>query len=269
LPTTWISSRIGQFAYFDHQLGHPDWAGKRVLDFGGNVANILLDPDCTIEHDKYWSIDVSRDAITEGKRRYPEANFAFYDRYNFEYNPKGKPGLPVPDLGIRFDIIVGWSIFTHVSKAETLEFADQLLGFLTDDGTAAFSFIDPGFTPPPGWAREDESPGRSNLRWRLEARRANKPDMDVAGLITRAERTELTWTTLVNEDELVFDPDDNGVSQDKPHRYYLTMVTPAYMRKLFPQGKVLDPVPPERFHCLVIGHGGTAGDDHRDARTRG
>jgi hypothetical protein len=251
--TTWISSRTGQFAYFDRQLGHPGWAGKRVLDFGGNVGNILLDPNCEIEHDKYWSIDVSRDSIAEGGRRHPRANFVFYDRYNFEYNPTGTPGLPIPDLGVRFDFVVGWSIFTHVSKAETLEFTDQLVNVLTDDGQAAFSFLDPTFTPPPGWARENESPGMSNLRWRLEARRATRPDMDVAGLLARAEQAELTWTTLVNDDELVFDPDDDGIFAGKPNRFYLTFATPAYLRQLFPTGSVLDPLPPERFHCLVIG----------------
>lgn len=250
--TTWISSRIGQFAYFDRQLGHPDWAGKRVLDFGGNVGNILLDPNCEIEHDKYWSLDVSRDAITEGRRRYPDANFVFYDRYNFEYNPTGRPGLPVPDLGPRFDFILGWSVFTHMSKAETLDIADQLLRFLTDDGKAAFSFLDPTFTPPPGWARKQESPGLSNLGWRLTARRATKPDLDVAGLLARAERTSLTWTTQINEDQLAFDPDEDGVSPDTPKRWYVTFCTPTYMRQLFPRGEVLDPVPPERFHCLVI-----------------
>lgn len=249
---TWISSRTGQFAYFDRQLGYPDWTGKRVLDFGGNVGNILLDPNCAIEHDKYLSVDVSRDAINEGARRHPKANFVFYDRYNFEYNPTGTPGLPIPDLDVRFDYIVGWSIFTHVSRAETLEFGDQLLDFLTDDGKAAFSFIDPRFTPPPGWARENESPGMSNLRWRLEARRATKPDLDVPGLLARAARTELTWTTLVNDDELFFDPDDDGISADKPNRGYLTFCTPEYMRQLFPRGEILEPVPPERFHCLVV-----------------
>jgi 2-polyprenyl-3-methyl-5-hydroxy-6-metoxy-1,4-benzoquinol methylase len=249
---TWISQRTGQFAYFDRQLGHPGWAGKRVLDFAGNVGNILLDPNCEIEHDKYWSIDVSRDAITEGRQRYPDANFVFYDRYNFEYNPTGTPGLAIPDLGVRYDIIVGWSIFTHVSKAEMLEIADQLLDLLTEDGQAAFSFLDPMFTPPPGWARDSESPGMSNLQWRLEARRETNPGLDVAGLLARAERAELTWTTLVNDNELVFDPDDDGMVAGKPSRFYLTLATPSYLQKLFPTGKILDPVPPERFYCLVI-----------------
>jgi SAM-dependent methyltransferase len=250
--TTWISNRTGQFAYFDRELGNPDWTGRRVLDFGGNVGNILLDPNCRIDPANYWSIDVSRDSITEGRQRHPDGHFVFYDRYNFEYNPAGTVGLPIPDQGVQFDFIVGWSIFTHVSKAEALELAAQLLDLLTDEGKAAFSFIDPTFTPPHGWARESESPGLSNLEWRLEARHTAKPEMDVAGLLERARQTELTWTTLVNDDDLFFDPDDDGLAGDKPNRAYVTFCTPDYMQRLFPSGQILDPVPPERFHCLII-----------------
>ncbi|HEX4811572.1 MAG TPA: class I SAM-dependent methyltransferase [Nonomuraea sp.] len=253
---TWISTRTGQFAYFDRQLGHPDWTGKRVLDFAGNVGNILLDPNCRIAPELYWSIDVSRDAIVEGRRRHPKGHFIFYDRYNFEYNPTGTVGLPVPDPGVRFDVIVGWSILTHVSKAETFELADQLAGLLPDDGRAALTFLDPWWTPPEGWVRDTESPGMSNLRWRLEARHETKPEMDVAALLARAERDELTWTTLVNDDDLIFDPDDDGLSEDKPQRAYITFCTPGYMRRLFPDAEVLPPVPPERHHCLVTDRAG-------------
>jgi hypothetical protein len=249
---SWISTRTGQFAYFDRQLGHPDWAGKKVLDFGGNVGNILLDPKCKIEPANYWSIDVSRDAITEGRRRHPEAHFIFYDRYNFEYNPTGTAGLPIPDPGVKFDIIVGWSIFTHVSKAEMFEFTDQLMDMLTDDGVAAFSFLDPNWKPPDGWVRDRESPGLANLHWRLDGLHETKPELDVAGLLDLAGRTEQTRTTLVKDDNLYFDPDDDGLSEDKPQRAYITFCTPDYMRKLLPTGKVLDPVPPERHNCVIL-----------------
>ena len=33
----------GQFAYFDKQLGHPNWEGKSVLDFGGNRGNPVVE----------------------------------------------------------------------------------------------------------------------------------------------------------------------------------------------------------------------------------
>lgn len=257
---TFVSTRVEQFAYFDQQLGKPDWAGKRVLDFGGNAGNILLDPRCRIDPANYWCIDVSRDSIPIGKSRHPEGHFIFYDRYNFEFNPFGQPGLPVPDPGVRFDFIVAYSVITHVSKAETLELVGQLLPLLADGGKAAFSFVDPRWTPPPGWARDNEFPGLSNFHWRLAARAQTWPDADVPGMLARAEKADLTWATQVNVDELIFDPDDDGLSPGKQPRYYMTFCTAEYMRELFPDAKILSPVRPERFHCLVIDSPHSAAD---------
>lgn len=245
---TWISGRTGQFTYFDRRLGGPDWHGKRVLDFGGNVGNLLLDPGCPVEPGDYWCIDVSRDAIEEGRRRNPAAHFVFYDRYNYEYNPTGTPGLPVPDPGVRFDFIVAFGVLGHLSQAEALELVDRLMGMLTGDGRLACTFVDPLWRPPPGWTYESESADSanlsllvdtlrrvepdldaevlssrtaesaararsarwSNLHWWLEKLHAAKPGMDVAGLLARAERAALTWATLVDGDRLVVDPDGPG-----------------------------------------------------------
>jgi SAM-dependent methyltransferase len=262
---TWISGRMGQFTYFDHQLGNPDWTDKCVLDFGGNVGNILLDPKCQIEPRNYWSIDVSRDAIAEGRRRHPNAHFVFYDRYNYEYNFTGIPGLPIPNLGVRFDFIVAWSVVTHNSKAETMGFVDQLMGLLTADGKLAFTFMDPLWTASPGWARESEAPGKSNLHWSLAAHHESKAD--VAGLLEKAKKADLTWVNLI-DDELVFDPDDDGLSVEKGgasaaapdepspehrnRRTYLSFCTPEYMSRLFPKAQIRPPVRPERHHCAII-----------------
>jgi hypothetical protein len=256
--TTHISSVRGQFYYYDHQLGQPDWTGKRVLDFGGNVGNILLDPGCRIEPENYWSIDVVHESIIEGQARHPDAHFVFYDRYNRAFNPTGTVGLPIPDLGVRFDFILGHSVFTHVSKAEMLEYAGRLLGFLTDDGRAAFTFIDPWWTPPPGHAdgyadAAGNSSSECNLQWRLERHRKLKPEMDVAGLVARAEQSTLTWATLVNHDELHLGPDDNVMAEETRSPNYDTFCTTAYMQRLFPHAQIVDPVAPVRQHCLIMG----------------
>ncbi|MGH3329231.1 MAG: class I SAM-dependent methyltransferase [Streptomycetales bacterium] len=256
---TWISTRTGQFSFFDAQLAHPDWSGKRVLDFGGNVGNLLLDSEGHIQQKNYWSIDVSQDAIPEGQRRHPDAHFIFYDRYNFEYNPFGKPGAPIPEDDTRFDVIVAWSVFTHTSQAEMLELVDNLQSLLADGGSLAFTFLDPSWTPAPAWARDDEAPGLSNLAWRLEARRKVNPSVDVNELLARAARQKLTWVTLVNDDELYFGPGDDGISTDKPQRAYITFATRQYMQQLFPDARILPPVPPERHHCVVINGAGTPG----------
>lgn len=251
---THLSGAYGQFAYFDHQLGHPDWTGQRILDFGGNTGNILLDPDCTIDHEKYWSIDVSRDSITEGKRRHPKANFIFYDRYNFEFNPTGTPGLPIPDLG-KFDVILGHSVFTHIPQAEMLEFADQLLDFLTDDGKAAFSFMDPSWEPPldnaDAFATKYAPTRVSNLQWRLQRHHDEIPEVDVPGLLAMAAgQTELTWVTLANGE--LFFGSGNGSVTDRPQRRCDSLCTPEYMLRLFPDARITEPVAPVRMHCLII-----------------
>lgn len=251
---TYISQRMGQFAYFNHQLDNPDWTGKKVLDFGGNVGNMLLDPNCRIEPANYWSIDVVPDAITEGRRRHPQAHFICYDRYNFEYNPTGTVDLPIPDPGVQFDFIVAWSVVTHNSKTETLDLVGQLTALLADDGRLVFSFLDPLWTPPPGWVRDVESPGLSNLHYWLEKGhgRIDSTEMDVAGALADAESTALTWVSLLNGNELILDPDDDGLSEDKPQRTYLSFCTPEYMSRLFPYARIRPPVKPERHHCAII-----------------
>ena len=245
--TTSISGRPGQFTYFDHQLGGPDWTGKRVLDYGGKFGHMLLDPNCRIEPRDYWSIDVSQKAIAEGRRRHPEAHFIFHDRYNYKFNPTGTKGLPIPDPGVRFDIIVAFS-FVNYSKGDTLELIDQLMALLTADGKLAFSFLDPLWTPPPDWphapeaivnsrwtqlyealgdrlemsldelltrakkaTQQSKTERWSNLREYLEFGHVANPAMDVAKLLEQARHIPLTWLALVDGDKLIIDADDGEV----------------------------------------------------------
>ncbi|HKT01135.1 MAG TPA: class I SAM-dependent methyltransferase [Rugosimonospora sp.] len=252
--TTWISQRFGQFTYFDEQLGHPAWAGKKVLDFGGNVGNLLVGEEVPIAPVDYWSMDVSRDAIVEGQRRHPDAHFIFYDRYNFEYNPTGRIGLPLPDPGVRFDVIVAWSVFTHNNQAELLDLVGQARTLLAPGGSLAFSFLDPQWTPPPGWARPGDWPGLSNLhRLLMDRKKVDTPaDWTPTEALTRAARRELTYVTLVNSEELCFDPDDDGISPGSPPQRYIAFCTVPHMHTLFPDAVVLPPVRPERQHCVVL-----------------
>ncbi|MGH3388539.1 MAG: hypothetical protein ACRDOO_06645, partial [Actinomadura sp.] len=187
-----------------------------------------------------------------GQRRHPDANFVFYDRYNYEYNPTGTIGQPIPDPGVRFDFIVAFSVLTHNNKAESLDLIDQLVALLTDDGKLAFTFIDPLWTPPPEWngppgtadnvdtvieslrsvnpgldvagvrPRAEQvilsatSAGWSNLRWRLEQLHAVEPDVDVAALLAQAGAATLTWAVLVDGDHLIVDPDDDRLPEETP-----------------------------------------------------
>jgi SAM-dependent methyltransferase len=249
---TFVSIRTFQFSYFDPQLGHPDWSGKTVLDFGGNAGNILRDPNCTIDPAKYWCVDLSRDAIELGRKRHPTAHFEFYDRYNFEYNPGGVKELPVPDLGRRFDIIIAYSVFTHTSRGEMRDLVKQLRALLTDGGVLAFTFVDPDWQPPPGWVdatRGDETPDADNLMWRLIVSRGREEAVEWAA---DARRNGLTWVTLVNHEELVLDEGDDWVRQGEERSQYFAFCTTEHMSSLYPEAEIRPPVRPQRHSCCIL-----------------
>lgn len=265
-----VSGVVGQFAYFDAQLDHPDWRGKRVLDFGGNVGNFLLHATPDLDPRNYWSIDLSQDGIEEGRRRHPDANFVFYDRYNPQYNPTGKPGLPIPDVGVRFDIIVGYSVATHLRTGEFLGLVDELNALAADGGVIALSFLDPTWYIPEGWSDVAE-PGMTVLEWWI--RRVNPSTESVNTLLARAtgaaRANDLTWVTVSDVGDLRLDPADDAWHVQLPgadagpiirwraaapheQTLYLTLCTPDYMRQLLPDARIRPPVRPSIHHCVVI-----------------
>lgn len=256
--STFISQRTDQFDYFDRQLGHPSWAGKRIIDFGGNAGNILSGARGNINPADYWSVDLSRDAIALGQERYPAAHMIFYDRRSEEFNPDGVPGLPIPDPGVRFDVALALSVFTHTSKAEMLDLVAQLRALLVPGGVLAFTFFDPYWMTPDDWRPvtppRHAPPGMSNFRWMVRRRLDVSPHVNTDALADRAERVPLlTWTTLVNNEELYFDPDQDGFRPGRRARSYLTFSTAQYIHFLYPDAIIREPVEPEPQHCCILG----------------
>src|SRR5262245_54018526 len=157
-----LRGKLGRFAYFDRQFNYPEWRGKKVLDFGGNEGNLLLDPGCPIRPEDYYCVDVIREALSEGRKRFPQAHWIHYNRYNCSFNPGGVKQLAIPDMGTTFHIILAYSVFTHTTREGMHDLVEQLWGRLALGGVLAFTFIDPHFVPWP------EKYRGSNLRWRLE-----------------------------------------------------------------------------------------------------
>ncbi|MGH3326935.1 MAG: class I SAM-dependent methyltransferase [Streptomycetales bacterium] len=253
MSTPFISRRTHQFTYFDRQLGHPEWRGKHVLDFGGNAGNILRGRENKIEPSRYWSIDLSREAIALGQKLHPEAHLVFYDRYSIEFNPTGVMGLPIPDPGVRFDIALAFSVFTHTSKAEMIELVGQMYDLLVPGGMLAFTFLDPNWTVPADWEPHPMAgTGATNLEWGLRRRIDVNPAVDVQGLLTRAAtEPRLTWVTFVNNEDLYLNPNEDGIGGDES-KPYLTFSTTDYMQELYPDARILDPISPEQQHCAVL-----------------
>jgi hypothetical protein len=239
-----ISKKTGQFTYFSLQLGDSDWSRKNVLDFGGNIGNMLRDPNSTIDERRYWCVDVNSESIDAGRASYPNAHWHFYNRYCFFFNPTGVPHLELPPLGQRFNYVVAYSVFTNSSGADMIDLVAQLRRLLKMDGRLAFTFIDPFFHSWPG------SYAGNNLQWRLERIKNENPHIDV-GALANATRNA-SWFILVNDDDLYVENDHIKDYAPEDERSHYVFYTEAYMRSLFPGATILPPVNNEMQHCCVL-----------------
>ena len=226
------SVKTSQFAYFDKQLDRPDWAGKSVLDFGGNRGNILQDPSCRIDRSSYYCLDVIKEAIDEGRKTFPDAHWFHYDRYNCSFNPDGVENLPIPDLGVEFDFILAYSVFTHTTREEMNELVEQLRTRLAPRGRLAFTFIDPHW--------------QLNLRWRLEQR--NSADK-VEELLARSR--DAAWCALVNGTDLFVNSNGEWANNSADCTTYNVYYTTEFMREQFPDATIKQPVNGETQHCCI------------------
>lgn len=244
-----VSTRVTQFAYFDKLLGGPDWRGKKVLDFGGNVGGFLVGAGSRVDRKDYWCIDLNRAAIERGRLMFPQAHFVHYDRYSSQFNPDGAHYLPVPDCGLKFDIIVAFSIFTHTHQSEILELVGQLRNMLSPRGVLAFTFCD---------ARYDRSlsdpglPAGSDVRKNLEYQRISNSKDDIEHIVEKA--LQARWCVLI-EEELYVEPGPELSDQErraKAGESYCSYFTVDHMASIFPDAKVLSPVSPEWQHCCIL-----------------
>jgi hypothetical protein len=238
-----ISRKAGQYAYFAQQFGDRDWQTKNVLDFGGNIGNILRDPGSTVDPRRYWCLDVVEESIAQGRARFPDGHWQFYDRHCFFFNPHGVRGLPLPDLGVKFDYIVAYSVFTNTSLTDMLEMVPQLESMLAYGGALAFTYIDAAYRP---W---DDYAG-TNFEWRLNREGGELSSPRSREMIRQALAAE--WCILVNGTELFVETDEIGHYPPEAQQSHHTFYSTPYMQKLFPHGSMQEPVGQEMQHCCVI-----------------
>jgi SAM-dependent methyltransferase len=241
-----LSSKTGQFTYFSQQLGERDWSNRNVLDFGGNIGNLLRDPSCTIDEERYWCIDVVRESIERGREAFPNAHWIYYDRYAFFFNPQGAKQLELPPMDVLFDYILAYSVFTNTSRTDMLDLVRQLESKLAPGGALAFTFIDPNYH---SWPERDT---RNNLVWRLEREifLENTLEIDAPGIADRAKGAD--WFVLVNGEDLYLETEQIKHYEPAQQRTYHMFYTVHYMHSLFPRAMILPPANDEMQHCCVI-----------------
>jgi SAM-dependent methyltransferase len=182
------------------------------MDFGGNTGELLMDAGCTIRPENYYCLDVLEEALEAGRKRFPKAHWIHYDRYNCSFNPEGIADLPIPDIGIQFDIILAYSVFTHTTRDEMGDLVAQLRSRLVPGGVLAFTFIDPHWKSWPATYEGD------NLKWRLEKALETNPAVDVSGLLEQSSNAD--WCALVDGAELYVN--SNGIWDNKAHQSCLS-----------------------------------------------
>jgi SAM-dependent methyltransferase len=258
---SFVSAAPEHLTYFDLLLDRPNWEDAKVLDFGGNRGITLTAG--RIRESNYWCVDVSLDAIDQGRRDYPNAHWIFYNRYNFHFNPTGIEKLPIPLEGRSFDYILAYSVFTHTSKAEMIELVESLRGLLADDGRLAFAFIDPHLVLPNGYSsvlrdssvlREHHPP--TNLGLRLEKIKEGDPSLPVQQRLRQASGCD--WCTLINDGDLYLGPEEKINHHIQTKTLYDTFCTASYMSQIFPDATIVpspadyDPQGTELQHCCIL-----------------
>jgi len=244
-----ITTRETQFAYFDEILGRPSWTGQKILDFGGNTGVFLRNAH-GIDHADYWCMDVHEPALERGRAEFPRAHFVHYDRYSTEFNPDGILNLPVPDCGTQFDVILAFSVFTHVHRTELFELVTALRRMLAPGGVLAVTFCDPRYdrslsdpSLPPG------PDTLKNLSWFPKYSAA-----EIEELVERGRRSR--WCIAI-DGELYIDPDDFSPKRcrDEGWGTYCSYFTTETVQEMFPEATIHEPVKPEWQHCLVLRNG--------------
>ncbi len=239
-----FSQKTGQYNYFATQLGDSSWHGKDVLDFGGNIGNMLRDSCSTIDEERYWCIDVDRGAIGRGKTTHPRSHWLFCRRQCFFINPRGRPGLALRGLKQRFVYIVAYSVFTNTVRANMLALFEQLQALLKVDGKFALTFIDTHYCSWP-----NDCPG-NNLQWRLEHDNRDKPHIDTSNLTGQASRARRC--VLVSGHDLYVETEATGTYPCDQQWSFHIFYTVQYMESLFPASTIVSPACNEMQHCCII-----------------
>jgi hypothetical protein len=126
-------------------------------------------------------------------------------------------------LGLEFDIILAFSVFTHTDLSEMIELVEQLQSMLAPQGVLAFTFFDP--RDDASWA-DCKLPSGAYARWGVSV-----------------------------ADQLYLEPGNELCQQErwgKPGQGYCSYFTEDYLTSLFPRSTVRPPVDPECQHICIL-----------------
>jgi len=213
------------FEIFKHN-NTVDWTTDKILDFGCNVGNYVSNAGTNITPHNYLGIDLNLPSIEQARSHHPRFNFVHYNKWHPSYNPTGIPNLKVKDfVNEKFDVIIAYSVFTHISIEQAKQEIDNLLEVLVPGGKLLFTI----------WPSEMFQPFYC---WMHE--RYNIAEIDFS---TVKYNKVAYW---LNDRDIVLDQEDINSNCDSVRTYYQTS---AFL-KLFPNARILG-IPPGQHQTLV------------------
>lgn len=126
---------IPTFDYFSRFVNN--W-NLSILDFGSNNGNLLRSSSGLIKETNYTGVDVDKDALETGKNEFPNAKWIHYNRYNPVYNVEGI--YEFPELTKYLNLIISYSVFTHMTIDDSTELIDYLMHYLDVGGKMYFTY---------------------------------------------------------------------------------------------------------------------------------
>jgi SAM-dependent methyltransferase len=203
-----------------------DWTTKKILDFGCNVGNYVSNAGTNLNPNNYLGVDLNCPSIEQARLRHPRFNFVHYNKWHPSYNPNGITGLKVKDfVDQKFDAVIAYSVFTHLSISQAKQEVDNLLEVLVPGGQLLFTvWFSAIFQPFYHWVYN----------------RYNIPEIDFSNV---KYDTVAYW---LNSRDIVLDQEDINSNCDSVRTYYQTS---AFL-KLFPNAQILG-TPPGQHQTLV------------------
>lgn len=120
-----------------------DWSTASILDFGCNQGNFLSSAEKFIQENNYIGIDLNQNSINAARLKFPRHNFIHYNKWHRSYNPSGHKDLLADSfLNKKFDVIILYSVFTHLTIAEAVNELEILKKILNPNGKILFTIWD-------------------------------------------------------------------------------------------------------------------------------
>lgn len=138
---------------------------SRLLDWGCGAGRLALGLVERFRHIRgYCGVDAQRHLIQWAERHIGKRegfDFKFVDVANERYNPNGERGHHIPGESSSFDVFYAYSVFSHLTGADSAGYLREVSRLLGSDGKAFLTaFVEEGVPP------EAENPaGYGPVQW--------------------------------------------------------------------------------------------------------